>query len=361
MAAIRQSWYLVQRPKSEKLEAGKHFEWREEPLPETLDAGSFLVRHIYLSLDPTNRIWASDVPQYMPPSPLNEVMRGLTIGVVEKSENSDYPVGTYVSYLGGFTTHNVVTKEAVAAFPPGKLDWAPGKNVPLTAYLALINLVSGFTAYVGLLETGAMKEGDVVLVSGAAGAVGSMVVQMARLKGAKRVVGIAGGATKKAYLLEELGCDAAIDYKATDNMDAAIKEACPDGVDVFFDNVGGVTLDAAFLNMKLNGRISICGAINMYNEIEGGVSGPKNFGMTLMQRLTVKGFICTDHLATLWAPFEKDCKDWVASNAIKYSVFKTEGLDKAIESLDRLFTGDKPAGAKLVCQISAEPDHIPLP
>ena len=267
---INRQFRLASRPVGDIKESD--FEYREEPIPSPQE-GEVLVRTIYLSLDPTNRIWMSDMEQYMPPVEIGEVMRGLIIGVVEESKNPNFQQGDLVSGPLGWQDYAIT--EGNSGFSlTGLPDPLP---YPLTAFMGPLG-ATGCTAYFGLLDIGQPKEGETVVVSAAAGAVGSIVGQIAKIKGC-RVVGITGSDEKCHWLVEELGFDAAINYKTAD-LESAIAQACPDGIDVYFDNVGGSILDAVLTKINLHARIPLCGLISTYNATEP-VPGPYNYSQIL--------------------------------------------------------------------------------
>jgi NADPH-dependent curcumin reductase CurA len=311
--SINRQWRLASRPVGDIKESD--FEYREEAIPHPED-GEILVRSIYLSLDPTNRIWMSDRPQYMPPVELGEVMRGLVVGVVEESKN--------------------LTKL------PQPLP------VPLTAFLHPLSFI-GCTAYFGLLDIGKPQPGETVVVSAASGAVGSLVGQIAKIKGC-RVVGITSSDEKCRYILEELNFDAAINYKTADLI-PALAASCPNGIDIYFENVGGEILDAVLTQVNLNARIPLCGLISTYNAQEP-VPGPYNFSQILMQRLLIQGFIVTDYVPQFDVAF-RDIGQWLQEGKIKYTQEIVAGLENAPKAILKLFDGDKMG--KLIVQVSEEP------
>lgn len=331
-------WILTRRPVGE-IAAGD-LELREAPL-RALEDGEVLVRNVYLSLDPTNRIWMSDADGYMPPVGIGEVMRGGTIGVVEESRSDRYPAGTVVNAgLSGWQAYTIAHEGMVNPVPQ-----IPG--VPLTAYMSVLG-ATGLTAYFGLLDIGKPQPGETVVVSAAAGAVGSIVGQIAKLKGA-RVIGIAGGPAKCAWLTGELGFDGAIDYKNED-VGAALDRLCPNGIDINFENVGGEIMNAVVSRMNTFSRMSLCGLISGYNAET--VAGPEDFGRVLMKRILIKGFIIIDYLPRAGEAFA-ELAPWVASGQIKWKAHVVDGLENAAEAVKRLFTGDH--DGKLLVRISPEP------
>src|SRR5262249_34317992 len=228
-----------------------NFDFVTSEIPELQD-GQALIRNLYLSLDPTNRIWMSDVDQYMPPVQLGEVMRGLGIGVVEASKNQKYKVGSHVSGLLGWQDYAVIGDDS----PFGITVLPEGLSIPLPAMIGAVGM-TGLTAYFGLIDIGQPKEGETLVVSAAAGAVGSVVGQLGKIKGC-RVVGIAGSDEKCAWIKDELGFDAAINYKHKDWKEK-LAAACPKGVDINFENVGGEIMNQVLSMLNLNARIVLCG------------------------------------------------------------------------------------------------------
>ena len=313
----------------------------EEPIRELAD-GEVQVRTLYLSLDPTNRIWMSDQDQYMPPVQIGDTMRGGSLGIVERSRSDRFKQGDVVNTgLGGWTSH--VIANGAMLMPAPQL---PG--VPLTAYMSVLG-ATGLTAWFGMCDIGKPQPGETVVVSAAAGAVGSIAGQIAKLKGA-RVIGIAGGKAKCDWLLNDLGFDGAIDYKNED-VGAALDRLCPNGVDVNFENVGGDIMDAVFNRMNNFARMPLCGMISTYND-DDRPSGPTDFSRILMHRLTVRGFIITDFLPRA-AEAMAELIPWVMEGKLKWKVHVDQGLEGAMDSLQRLFTGDH--DGKLLIQVSPEP------
>ncbi len=338
---INRQFRLASRPVGDIKESD--FEYREEPIP-TPKEGEVLVRTVYLSLDPTNRIWMSDMEQYMPPVAMGEVMRGGIIGVVEESKNPNFKQGDLVSGLLGWQDYALA--EGNSGFSLTRLpDPLP---CPLTAFMGPLG-ATGCTAYFGLLDIGQPKVGETVVVSAAAGAVGSIVGQIAKIKGC-RVVGITGSDEKCRWLVEELGFDAAINYKTTD-FESALAQACPDGIDVYFDNVGGSILDAVLTKINLHARIPLCGLISTYNATEP-VPGPYNYSQILMKRVRVQGFIILDYIPR-WSEAISDLGQWLNQGKIKYALEVVEGLENAPKAILKLFDGNKKG--KLVVKVSEEP------
>lgn len=260
------------------------FELSEQAVPEIGD-GEALVRVDWISLDPTNRGWINDIPTYLPPVGLGEVMRGLGLGQVVASNNPNYPVGQTVQGLVGWQEYAVASD----AMPLMPVDLAEG--VSPSAYLGALGM-TGLTAWVGIRDIGKPKPGETVIVSAAAGAVGSVAGQLAKADGA-RVVGIAGGPQKCALLTEQLGFDAAVDHRA-DDWRSQLGAATRDGIDVDFENVGGDIMDAIFARLNIGARVALCGLISGYNDADP-PPGPRAFGNLLIQRATLQGFIVLDH------------------------------------------------------------------
>ncbi len=309
------------------------------PIP-TLGDGEVLVKQHYISLDPAMRGWMNDAKSYIPPVALNDVMRAGSVGQVIKANN--HPVfkeGDFVSGWGGVQQYTVTDGE----------NWYPvdASLAPLPMYIGTLGM-PGMTAYFGILQEGKIKEGDVVLVSGAAGAVGSIVGQIAKIKGCT-VVGIAGGPAKCDYLVNQLGFDAAIDYKSEEIYEA-LKRECPKGIDVYFDNVGGEILDAALSRLRMNARVVICGAISQYNNRED-VRGPKNYLSLLVNRASMKGMIVFDYAAD-YKKAAKEMGQWLMEGKLKSKEDVYDGIEQFPETFARLFTGEKMG--KLVLKVLEE-------
>jgi NADPH-dependent curcumin reductase CurA len=334
---INRQWRLAARP--EGLIKTSDFNWVEEPVRE-LSGGEILVRNIYLSLDPANRGWVREGPSYVEPVGLGDVMRGLTIGVVEESRNDRFSVGDIVSGTVGWQDYAISDGSDQRVIDPGPL--------PLTAFLGLFGMV-GLTAYFGLLDIGKPKVGETLVVSGAAGAVGSIVGQIGKVIGC-RVVGIAGSDTKCAWLTDDLGFDAAINYK-TENVARKLHKHCPDGIDVIFENVGGEILDAELMWINDFARVALCGLISGYNAAER-APGPSNFAMVLVRRARVQGFIVIDYMDRAGEAIAK-LREWYTEGRLKYKVDVYDGLETAPENINRLFDGSH--DGKLIIKVSDEP------
>ncbi len=334
---INRQWRLAQRPKG--LIEESDFQWVEESVRPIGD-GEVLVRNIYLSLDPANRGWVRKGPSYVEPVAIGEVMRGLTVGVVEASRNERFSEGDIVAGTIGWQDFGFSDGTDLRRIPPGPL--------PLTAHLGLFGMV-GLTAYFGLLDVGKPKAGETLVVSGAAGAVGSIAGQIGKIVGC-RVVGIAGTDAKCAWLTEQLGFDAAINYK-TESVVRKLHGHCPDGIDVVFENVGGEILDAELTWINLGARIVICGLISGYNATEP-TPGPYAFPMVLIRRARIEGFIVTDYMDRA-AEAIQQMIGWYGEGRLIYKVDVYDGLETAPRNINRLFDGSH--DGKLIIKVSDEP------
>ena len=324
MSIANRKFKLVQRPIG--MVKREDFEFSQDPLAE-LSEGQFLIKNLYVSLDPAMRGWMNDAKSYIPPVGLGEVMRAGAIGVIQDSKNPAFAVGEHVVGMFGVQEYALSDGKGVTKVNP---DLAP-----LPAYLGVLGM-PGMTAYFGLLEVGEYKEGDIVVVSGAAGAVGSVVGQIAKLKGS-RVVGIAGGAEKCRHVVEELGFDACIDYKH-ENVKTALKQHCPKGVDLYFDNVGGEILDDVLTQIRMRARIVICGAISQYNNTQP-VKGPSNYLALLVNRATMRGMVVFDHAAR-YSEAARDMAGWIKAGKLKHHEDIVEGIETFPETLLKLFKGE---------------------
>ncbi|OKI17513.1 NADP-dependent oxidoreductase [Streptomyces sp. CB03911] len=300
--------------------------------------GRFAGRTRFISLDPAMRGWLDDRPSYLPPVGIGEVMRAGSVIEVTESEHPGFQPGDHV--VGTFGVQEYVVSDGKGVL---KVDPA---LAPLSTYLGALGM-PGMTAYFGLLDVGALKEGETVVVSGAAGAVGTMVGQIAKVKGC-RVIGIAGGADKCALLTGELGFDAAVDYRS-DDVRKALRELAPDGVDVYFDNVGGDILDAVLTRLALHARVVVCGAISQYNN-ETQVQGPSNYLSLLVRRARMEGFVVFDY-APRFGAAARELAGWIATGQIKVKEHVVSGsLDDFPATLQMLFRGENVG--KLVLELS---------
>jgi NADPH-dependent curcumin reductase CurA len=313
------------------------WEHADAPLPEA-EEGQFAGRTLAISLDPAMRGWLDDRPSYIPPVGLGEVMRAGSVLEVTESKHPEYAPGDHVVGMFGAQTHTVSDGRGALKVD---LDVAPAAT-----YLGALGM-TGMTAYFGLLDVGALQEGETVVVSGAAGAVGTVAGQIAKIKGC-RVIGIAGGPEKCAMLVDELGFDAAIDYRAEDVRKALRREA-PDGIDVYFDNVGGEILDAALANLAMKARVVICGAVSQYNN-EGGMRGPSNYMMLIVRRARMEGFLVSDY-AKSFGGAAAEIGQWIAEGRLKVKEHVVQGtIDDFPETLQMLFRGENVG--KLVLELT---------
>jgi NADPH-dependent curcumin reductase CurA len=324
---------LAERPEGAVSE--RTFRLEAAALP-ALAEGELLVKNLCLSIDPTIRGWI-ERDTYLPAVKVGEVVRSGGIGEVVESKNAAFKPGDRVFGLLGWQEYSVHGAKA-------GLNQVPA-GVPLTDALGVLG-VTGITAYFGLLDIGKPEAGQTVVVSGAAGATGSVAGQIAKLRGC-HVVGIAGRADKCRWITEELGFDAAIDYK-TEHVTKRIFETCPKGVDVFFDNVGGPILDAVLANLALRARVVLCGAISQYNQLDAAY-GPKNYVNLIGRRARMEGFIVLDYRER-YMEAVMQLAGWVAEGKIRHKVHVLEGLERAPEALKRLFSGDH--DGKLLVQLA---------
>ena len=311
------------------------FTFQQVPVVQPKE-GQILVKNEYLSLDPAMRGWMNEGKSYIPPVALGDVMRALGVGKVIASAHPGFAVGDYVNGALGVQDYFVGEPRGFYKVDP--------KLVPLPVYLSALGM-TGMTAYFALLDVGAPKAGDTVVISGAAGAVGSIAGQIAKLKGC-RVVGIAGGEEKCARLVDEFGFDGTIDYKSEDVL-AGLKRECPKGVDVFFDNVGGDILDAVLSRLNFKARVIICGAISQYNNKEA-VKGPANYLSLLVNRARMEGFVVMDY-ADRYAAAGQEMAGWLLKGQLKSKEHIVEGLESFPESLAKLFSGEN--HGKLVLKV----------
>lgn len=310
----------------------------ETSIPE-IQEGEFLIHCEYISLDPAMRGWINAGKSYIAPVELNEIMRAGGVGKIIKSKHPDFKVGEFVYGQTGVQQFKIAN---------GK-DWykVDPNLAPLPKYLGVLGM-PGMTAYFGILDVGELKEGDTVLVSGAAGAVGSVVGQIAKIKNCK-VVGIAGNAEKCKYIVEELGFDDAINYK-TDNIKNRLKELFPNGINVYFDNVGGEILEYALENLAMHARVVICGAISQYNN-KTPIKGPSNYLSLLVNRASMKGMVVFDY-AKDYNKAAQQIGQWMMQGKLKSKEDIYEGIENFHETFLRLFSGKK--AGKLILKVSED-------
>ena len=313
--------------------------FKDSNLGEVND-GEVLIKNIYLSLDPANRGWMSGKASYVDAMQIGEIMRGGTIGIIEESKNEKFKKGDVVQYQGGWQEYCINDGKGLRIIPLNT-------GLELPSFLSVMGM-PGITAYFGLLDVLNPKEGETLVVSGAAGAVGSIVSQIAKIKGCK-VIGIAGTKQKCSWLKNDLNVDGVINYK-TDNLNSKLKELCPNGIDMYFDNVGGEITEAVINRFNIGGRMSICGQISGYNS-ETLQPGPRNWINILVKRLKVQGFIVFDYQARAGEAFV-DMSKWMAEGKLQHKNHIVDGLENAVTSLKMLFSGEN--NGKMIVKISEE-------
>src|ERR1700751_2038502 len=321
----RQVW-LQSRPNG--IPRAADFAIREVELP-VLPDGKFLIRNSFLSVDPAMRGWIADKSTYWPRIEVGDTMRAFSVGEVIETRNADYAVGDHVMGIFGW-------QDFAAADASQVMRKVRESDLPISLSLGVLGL-NGLTAYMGLLEVCHPKAGETVDVSTAAGAVGSAVGQIAKIKGC-RDVGVAGGADKVRQCVEEFGYDAAIDYKHTDDLDAALDTHCPDGIDAFFDNTSGAIHDAVLRHINLHARIAICGTAS-YATWEPWHQGPRPERHLLVKRATMQGFLTT-HYIPRFDEAVSDLAGWIREGRITYREDIHEGIDKAPGSIEELYSGN---------------------
>jgi NADPH-dependent curcumin reductase CurA len=334
MTELNHRFTLAARP----VGTPKRSDWNyaAEPIPDLAD-GQLLIKILYVSLDPAMRGWMNEGKSYVPPIGIGEVMRAGALGRVVSSKNPAFAVGDHVYGALGVQQFAVSAGKGLTKVDP--------KLAPLPVYLGTLGM-PGMTAYFGLLDIGKPKEGDTVVVSGAAGAVGMVVGQIAKIKGC-RVVGIAGGQDKCQYVVRDLGFDSAIDYK-TEDVRKSLRTHCPDGINVYFDNVGGDILEAALANLARGARIVICGAISQYCAT-GPVKGPSNYMSLLVNRASMTGMVVFDY-ADRYAVAGREMAGWMAAGKLKTREHIVEGLETFPDTLLQLFKGENTG--KLILKIA---------
>jgi len=334
MAFVNHKFTLASRP----VGVPKRTDWAytEEPVRE-LREGELLIEVLLISLDPAMRGWMNESRSYVPPVAIGDVMRALAIGRVAVSRNPQIAVGQHVSGTFGVQEYFISDGKGLMEVHPSV--------APLPTFLSTLGM-TGMTAYFGLLDTGQPKPGDTVVVSAAAGAVGALVGQIAKIKGC-RAVGIAGGPEKCRYLVSDLGFDAAIDYKSEDVMQA-LRKACPAGINIYFDNVGGEILEAALAQLARGARIVICGAISQYNNT-GPIQGPRNYLSLLVNRATMKGMLVFDY-ADRYAEAAREMAGWMAAGKLKSREDVVEGLETFPDTFLKLFRGEN--RGKLILRVA---------
>lgn len=330
--------HLKSRPSG--MPEAENFELVEVSVPEPAD-GELLVRNIYMSVDPYMRGRMVDRKSYVPPFQIGQPLDGGCVGRVVRSRNNAYAVGDYVLGTRGWREYYTSEGSQLQKIDPAL--------APVQTYLGVMGM-PGLTAYVGLLDVGRARPGDMVFVSAAAGAVGSAVCQIAKIKGC-RVVGSAGSREKIRWLLEEAGIDAAFNYKETDKLTEELHRHCPKPIDVYYDNVGGSHLEAALDHMNDHGRIVLCGMISQYNSIQR-PRGPGNLFLAIQRRLTLQGFIVSDYLDRV-PQFHQDLGKWIKQGRIKWRETVVEGIERAPEAFIGLFRGDN--FGKMLVKVGPDP------
>jgi NADPH-dependent curcumin reductase CurA len=331
---VNRQYYLASRPAS--VPTAEDVPFRDVPLREPAE-GEAVIRNMYISLDPAIRGWMSDVNNYIEPIEIGETIRSSVIGRVIKS-NSDLLVeGDVVMSLGAWEQYTTGPAAAM-----NKLDESIG--IPLSNFLSVLG-PTGLTALFGLLEVGKPKAGETVLVSAAAGAVGSIVGQIAKMKGC-RVVGMAGSEEKCRWITEELGFDEAINYKTCGDYQTAIRKACPEGIDTYFDNVGGEILDAALMCLNKYARVAVCGWISTYNEAD--ADGPKNLWQLVAESVTIQGFVVLDYIDR-FAEGAGQLADWLMAGKLQFKEDIVDDLDNILPAFLKLFDGSNQG--KLIIRI----------
>lgn len=322
MNLTNQQFRLVKRPTGAP--ARDTWELTAEPVADPGD-GEVAVEVLHVSLDPAMRGWLNEGESYVPPVGVGEVMRAIALGRVIASRDPGFEEGDHVVGLFGVQRYAVVPAEAVQKVDP--------KLAPLPSYLNALGM-PGMTAYFGILDVGRPQEGQTVVVSAAAGAVGSLAGQIAMIKGC-RAIGIAGGPDKCRRVTDEYGFDAAIDYKAGE-LSKQLRERCPDGIDVYFDNVGGEVLEAALSNLARGARVVLCGAVSQYNE--GAMRGPRNYMALLVKRARMEGFVVFDY-AERYAEAGRDMASWIEAGKLHSREHIVDGLEQFPEALLMLYRG----------------------
>jgi NADPH-dependent curcumin reductase CurA len=316
--------HLAARPAGEPKRSD--FELVEVDVPDP-GPGELLVRNEWMSVDPYMRGRMNDAKSYVPPFQIGAALEGGAVGEVVASPDDRFPVGQKVMHMLGWREYALVPAEQARPIDSGV--------APASAYLGVLG-ITGFTAYVGLFEIARLREGDVVFVSAAAGAVGSVAGQLAKIKGC-RVIGSAGSAEKVAFLKDALGFDAAFSYR-DGPVRTLLGDAAPEGIDVYFDNVGGEHLEAALESLRPFGRVAMCGAISLYNVTEP-PPGPRNMSLVVGKRLMLRGFIITDHMQ-LMGDFVREVGAWLREGKIDYRETVVEGIERAPEALIGLLRGE---------------------
>jgi len=332
---------IVLRKRPIGIPDGSDFGVVEVPVGQPGD-GEVLVQNIYVSVDPYMRGRMIDRKSYTPPFQLGETVTGGCVGKIISSNTDQFQVGEYVMGFAGWREYYLSNGSDLTRVDPSA--------VPIQAYLGVTGM-PGMTAYIGLLDIGQPKADETVYVSAASGAVGSIVCQIAKIKGC-RVVGSAGSDQKVAWLIDELGLDSAFNYKKAVNLTAELRDQCPNGIDIYFENVGGEHLEAVLTNMNPFGRVPVCGMISQYNETEA-QPGPSNLASIIGKRLLLKGFIVSDHYDQL-PQFTNDMMGWIREDKIKWKETIFEGIENTPKAFIGLFTGENLG--KMLVRVGPDPD-----
>jgi len=328
---------LLNRPPGEPAESDFRVEHYAVPEPGPLEV---LVRVVYMSLDPYMRGRMRDVASYSPPVAIGAVMTGGVVGEVVKSNDPTIKVGEIVEGRLGWQEYGVARAAELRRIDPA--------IAPISTANGILGM-PGMTAYFGLLECGKPVAGETIVVSAASGAVGQVVGQIGKIMGC-RVVGVAGGKAKCDFVVKELGFDSCVDYKAANDLDAALRAACPDGIDIYFENVGGVVGDAVLRNLNFFARVALCGSIAQYNETA--PMGPRLLGTFVGKRVTARGFIVTD-FAQHWPVALKRMADWIKAGKLKYREDVVEGIERAPRAFIGLLRGEN--FGKLLVKLGPDP------
>ncbi len=334
---VNRRFLVARRPVG--MPVAEDFQLVEGEVP-TPGEGEFVVRTVYASLDPAMRGWLDDAPSYMPPIPLGDAMRASTVGRVVESRNPDFPEGAWVTGLGAIEEYSL-------GRAGGFMRRIDVENVAPSNYLSVLGAV-GMTAYFGVVEVLKPQAGQTMLVSGAAGAVGSLVGQIAKILGC-RTIGIAGGPEKVARLTRDYGYDVGIDYRGKDRaaLEAEIAAAAPNGVDLVFENVGGDILDATLNNLAMHATIALCGLISEYNSVE--KVGARNVWQLIVNRATMRGFLVSDYVARFGEGGEQMAA-WLQAGKLRFDEHIDHGIENALPAFLRLFQGTNEG--KMILQIS---------
>lgn len=334
MNSVNHQFRLAARPVG--LPKREDWKYTEEPVPQPRD-GEFVVKNLYISLDPAMRGWMREGRSYTPPVGIGDVMRALALGRVVESKHASFPTGDWV--------YGALGVQEYALSNGAGLSKVDSRVAPLPVFLGTLGM-PGMTAYFGLLEVGRPQPGETVVVSAAAGAVGTVVGQIAKIKGC-HVIGIAGSREKCDYITKELGFDAAIDYK-TEDVPRSLARHCPKGIHVYFDNVGGEILDAVLAQIAHGARIVICGAISQYNSTSG-IRGPANYLSLLVNRASMTGMLVVDY-ADRYAQAARDIAGWMAAGKLKSREQIVQGFEMFPQTFLKLFKGENTG--KLILQVA---------